>query len=1060
MKTLPHPTFLRPTTLHDAAIALTRPGARLSAGGTAIETERAAGAPRLDLLIDLSLIEDQDFRTCTPDRIGAGVSLATIEHASHLPALLRQAATSVAAPSIRRLATLGGQIGGKTGCTLPALLVLDASVIFRDQNTEHTLTLARWLAAPRGLITGISLPPLAPAALTGFRKTGFRQSFSPSAITIASRVEHTPRNRFRTVRLAAGGGPTPPARLPDTEAWLARQPPDAVDWRQFRQRVFHEIRTTGDLKRSAAWRACVAANTLALTLGGPAALPAPPEHTRHTPKPLLPLPPETELTRPTSPHQRPDMAAKIHGEPHFHTDRRHTPDGTPLLTARILRSPVPHALITEPDVSEANSMPGIRAIITARDIPGDNAYGIVRQDQPVFARDRVRYTGEAIAAIAADTPAQADAALAKIRVRYEDLPIVSDPVQALAPDAPLLHPDHPDGNLCARATITHGDPGPVWERCAVIVEATYITPRQMHAYMETEGGWARQRKDGILEIYAGSQYGLRDRHQLARILARDPESIRVVSGPTGGSFGGKDDLTVQPALCLLALKSGQPVSLRLERRESVIAGQKSAPFRIHMRTGCDAEGHILAHQADLIADSGAYASLSPAVLDTAVEHACGPYHIPNHHIEGRLAYTSNGVTGAFRGFGANQVNFALESQIDRLAAKLSLDPVTIRARNLRRPGDPGAFGHQVASSENVAEMLRAASASPLWTTPRGHLSGSHLPDRAVTAGVGMALIYQGNGLGSQLPDPAAARLRLRPDGKIEAAADLVEMGQGVVAVLQTVTARALGCTPEDVAPLAGDTDIGLDSGSTSASRGSISAFLGLEGAAIPFREQLLTAASAALGLPASELRPGPGGIHSATGNNAPLMSYAELAATCPDALPEASFHSAIPAARWTRDNARFLFCGGAVIARIELSLADGQIRVTDTELHSAAGPVLSHAGYMGQMEGALLQATGFSLMENIPFVSGHSQTQNFDSYMLPTIADTPETVRIFAYEELDPSDPARSRGIGEVGMSSLAPALANAVADACGTWPEHAPFRPETLLNACGTGPHALQEPS
>lgn len=1045
------PIVLRPTSLPEAAEAMVQSGGRLSAGGTALEVERASGIPAPEILIDLSRITETTFRTVSEQWIGAGVSLATIENTTILPTILREAVVSIAAPSIRRLATIGGQVGGKTGCILPALLVLDASVLIRDVYGTHDVSLARWLAAPFGVIMGIVLPPHAKTTLSGFRKTGLRQAFSPSAITVSACVEYGSGGVFKNPRLAVGGGATPAARLPHSEAWLAQQKAGPINWLHFRQQVFREIRTVGDLKRSSAWRACVAANTLATILGGHDALPFRADVTRHMPSSLFPLPEEIELTRGAHAdprHQRPDMPAKVQGELHYHTDRRYADDGTLMLSGGILRATLPHARIVSIDISEAEAMPGVHAVVTARDIRGENAYGIIMQDQPVLAYDRIRYIGEAVAAVAADTPAQAEAALEKIHVVLEELPAVTDPEYALTAQA---FPLHANGNLCARATLAHGDPDPVWNHCAAIIEADYTTPRQMHAYMETEGGWARQGADGQLEVHVGSQYGLRDRQQLARILDRDPATIRVFSGPTGGSFGGKDDLTVQPVLCLLAIKSGQPVSMRLERRESVISGQKSAPFVIHMRTGCDAEGHIIAHDVSLIADTGAYASLSPAVLDTAIEHAGGPYRIPNLRADGRLAYTNNGITGAFRGFGANQINFALESQLDRLAAKLGLDPVTIRARNLRQPGDPGAFGHVVAPSENITEMLRAASASPLWATPRGHQ-----PERGVTAGVGMALIYQGNGLGSLLPDPAAVRLRLASDGRIEVAADLVEMGQGIVAVLRSVTADALGCAPEDVVPRAGDTAIGLDAGSTSASRGSIAAVLGLEGVAGTFHRLLISAAASALDRPPGTLRIGPGGIYNADGNSAPVLSLVDLAMACRDSLPEATFDTAIPSASWSRDNARFLFCGGAVIARVEVSLADGQVRVTDTELHSAAGPVLSPPGYMGQMEGALLQATGFSLMENTPFVSGHVMTQNFDSYMLPTIRDIPERVGIFAFEKLSPDDPARSRGIGEVGMSSLAPALANAVADACGIWPEHAPFRPEVLLNACGTGPRDL----
>ncbi|HGP5685013.1 TPA: molybdopterin cofactor-binding domain-containing protein, partial [Vibrio cholerae O1] len=358
------------------------------------------------------------------------------------------------------------------------------------------------------------------------------------------------------------------------------------------------------------------------------------------------------------------------------------------------------------------------------------AFGILFQDQPALCSDRVRYIGDAVAAVAAIDAETAERALALIRVDYRPLPLVEDMAAALAPGAP---PVHASGNLVTEVGLSRGDLAAGFAAAVHVVEDTYVTPRQMHGFMETEGGWAAPEGEGLI-VCAGGQHGARDRMQLARILALPEERIRVVTSPTGGAFGGKDELTVQPALALLALKARAPVRLHLSRAESVLAGTKRNPFVIRMRTGCDAEGRLVAQEVEALADSGAYASLSPGVLETAMEHAAGPYRVANIRTRGRLAYTNNGTGGAFRGFGANQMSYAIECQIDRLAALCGLDPVEIRRRNLRRAGEPGFLGQKVAPTEKLSEMLDIAAASDLWAPAAAR------PDEVT--GTGIALNYQ------------------------------------------------------------------------------------------------------------------------------------------------------------------------------------------------------------------------------------------------------------------------------------------------------------------------------
>jgi len=403
---------------------------------------------------------------------------------------------------------------------------------------------------------------------------------------------------------------------------------------------------------------------------------------------------------------RPDGFEKVTGSLTYLTDLQ-VPE---MLYGKILRSKYPHAKIRKLSVEKAEQLPGVKAVITSKDVPGLNGFGLIFPDQPVFCETVVRYVGDAIAAVAAVTPEAAEKALQAIEVEYEVLPIIEDPEEALDPEC---FPLHPNGNILHQASYVKGNVMDTFPHCDVIVEETYLLPRQMHAYMETEGGVFVPEKDGRLTVYAGTQHGYKDRFQLSRILNMPETEIRVISSPMGGSFGGKDELNVQPYGALLALKTGCPVKIHQSRRESVISGIKRHPMKITMKTGATKTGHILAHQVRIIADTGAYATLGPAVLDFAVEHASGPYTISNIETKGYSIFTNNGVSGEFRGFGGNQITFALEGQIDRLADMLGICPIEMRRKNLRKPTDPGPVGQEIAPTNGDALVLNAISKSPL-----------------------------------------------------------------------------------------------------------------------------------------------------------------------------------------------------------------------------------------------------------------------------------------------------------------------------------------------------------
>jgi CO/xanthine dehydrogenase Mo-binding subunit len=430
-------------------------------------------------------------------------------------------------------------------------------------------------------------------------------------------------------------------------------------------------------------------------------------------------------------------------------------------------------------------------------------------------------------------------------VEYELLPIIDDPELALQSDSPKLHTG---GNVLHRTDYKQGDVEAGFEQCAHVVEEIYYTPRQMHAYMETEGGLFVPEPDGRLMVYASTQHGFKDRMQLARNLAVPEQEIRVVSSPIGGSFGGKDELTVQPYGALLAIKSGRPVKLHNSRKESVRASVKRHPMKITMKTGVDKEGRIIAHRVRIIADTGAYATLGSSILNFASEHAMGPYRMKHIDVEGISVYTNNGVSGEIRGFGGNQVTFALENQIDRLAEKLGKDPWEFRKINLRDRDEPGPFGQRVAKSDGAIQVWEAARQSELWAERLAD-TPSTANEPWIRRGIGSAMAIQGAGFGFGKPDPAGGKLSLNEEGQIEAAFSFEEIGQGVVSSLELILKDLLDCDTGDLRIVIGDTDLVQDGGTTTASRTTTMAWMSLHRLMPLFVGKLLETASSLTGLP-------------------------------------------------------------------------------------------------------------------------------------------------------------------------------------------------------------------
>ncbi|MEN1986607.1 MULTISPECIES: xanthine dehydrogenase subunit D [Paenibacillus] len=773
-------------------------------------------------------------------------------------------------------------------------------------------------------------------------------------------------------------------------------------------------------------------------------------------------------------HLRPDGAGKVTGQLQYLTDMS-LPD---MVYGRVLRSPYPYARILSIHTEEAESMEGVHAVLTAKDVPGLNRFGIATPDQPVFCEDVVRYVGDAVAAVAADTPERAALALEAIRVSYEELVPLDSTDAALAPEAPELH-EHGPGNVLHRTEIKRGNVEEAFAACEHVVTETYYTPRQMHAYMETEGGLFVPERDGRLHVYAATQHGYKDRMQLARIIGCSEEDIRVVSSPIGGSFGGKDELNVQPYGALLALRCGRPVKMHNSRKESVRAGLKRHPMKIEMQTGISPEGMILAHKVRITADTGAYATLGAPVLNFATEHCLGPYAIPNVDVEGVSVYTNNGVSGEFRGFGGNQAIFAMEGQMDRLAAIMNMDPWEFRRRNLRAKTDPGPLNQRILVTDGLAQVWEAMDRSELWQKRLRPQAAANLPPW-IKRGVGAAIAMHGAGLGYGIPDPAGGRLSLNASGRIEAAFGYEEFGQGLVATLEIMLCDLFQCSRSDLSIIIGDTDKVPHSGSSTASRSTTMAWMALQRLQVPFRARVLEAASGLSGIPKDELATGPGGVWRAkdlacmedgseaekpetefpeitrnedkvrvgtrSGGPAAIVSYQALVQQGEPEDWVFDTHFEYPT---TPDNVvggHYLYTYAAVAAEVEVNTLTGEARLLDTRHVVAAGPVINPMGFLGQIEGGSVMALGFTLTEDAVMKDSRYVTTNLDTYLIPTIRDIHASLEVEAIEDLPEGDPYGPRGIGEIGSVALAPAITAAIHQATGEWLTRLPVSREQLM--------------
>ncbi|MGD0175276.1 MAG: molybdopterin cofactor-binding domain-containing protein [Candidatus Bathyarchaeia archaeon] len=739
---------------------------------------------------------------------------------------------------------------------------------------------------------------------------------------------------------------------------------------------------------------------------------------------------------------RKDGAGKVTGETKFFSDMSF-PN---MLFAKAARSRYPHARIKGINTKKAEAIPGVVAVLTHKDVPGVNGFGIVVPDQPVLCHDKVRYHGDAVAVIAAETLESAERAAQLVEVEYEPLPVVSDPVEAMKPDAPKVHEK---GNIQRHATVRVGDVEKAFSEAAVVVENTYRTGRQMHMFLEIEAGVGMLDEEGNIVLYVGGQSPYRDQMQVSRALGIKPEQVRVISTPVGGAFGGKEENTVQIHLAMLAMITKRPVKMVWTREESGTTGIKRHPMIVTMKTAADRGGRIVANQVRIVADTGAYASLGPTVLDVAIENSCGPYRIPNIDIDAYLVYTNNGVAGAFRGFGAPQVNFAVESNLDIIAEKLGMDRLEIRKKNVLREGDIGPFGYKLLGSIGIYETLQKAERSDVWRNRERYKSTPSAP--WCKRGIAVTTAVKGFGFGA-LPDFGAASIQITPTGKFVVGISCPEIGQGAVTAYSQIAAEALHCDISDVYVASADTLLAPDTGSSSASMALVRGGNAILAATPKMNDLLLKTAAKIFGERKEELRFKGSHVVSIR-NPKKSATYAEIAQymhrTSSETKVVAGFN--VPRVdkpvKGSLEIPHWSYMYASAVALVEVNTLTGATKVLKFFLSPDSGKIINPQSYTGQCEGAIVQGLGFALTEDTQIENGMVRTNNFTTYIIPTICDIPE-IEVDPVETYEKIGPFGAKGLGEIGIIPVGSVVANALYDATGARVFTLPATPERVYKA------------
>jgi xanthine dehydrogenase D subunit len=721
--------------------------------------------------------------------------------------------------------------------------------------------------------------------------------------------------------------------------------------------------------------------------------------------------------------QRFDAPAKVRGDFIYSSDLR----AEGMLWGATVRSPHPHARILSVDTADTLAMPGVHAVLTHGDVPGERLYGLEIADQPVLASDKVRYWGEAVALVAADHPEQARRAAQSVRVEYDVLEPVTDPEK---------------GEVLRHIKIRHGDQS---ARADVVVSGEYVIGMQDQAPLGPESGLAIPDGEGGVDLHISTQWLHVDQQQLASVLGLPRSKVRLAMAGIGGAFGAREDLSMQAHACLLALRTGRPVKISYSRSESFVGHVHRHPGTLRYEHGATRDGSLVYVKARILLDGGAYASSSTAVIANATCFSCGPYRVPNATIDGIVVYSNNPPCGAMRGFGSVQNCYAHEAQMDKLAAALGMDPVELRQRNALETGSQMITGQVIDGPVPVAELLERVKSFPLpagdGVFPGGHSNTTH--GEGVKRGVGYAAGFKNIGYSEGFDDYSTARVRLSVvDGRARAEVHTAaaEVGQGVMMVEAQIAGTELGVN--EVVVLNADTDVG-SAGSSSASRQTYITGGAVKAASAAVRQRVLELAESELH-PANELHIENDAVLDANGREiisvATLLGDAVIEETR-EFRPRRTQHLD-PETGQSNAHMQFAFAAHRAVVDVDTEL--GLVKVVELATAQDVGKAINPLAVQGQLEGGAAQGLGLAVMEEIQVKDGVIRNASFTDYLLPTILDMPP-VRMDILELGDPNSPYGLKGVGEPPTISSGPAIVAAIRAATGREINRVPVRPHDL---------------
>lgn len=709
-----------------------------------------------------------------------------------------------------------------------------------------------------------------------------------------------------------------------------------------------------------------------------------------------------------------------------------------------------HARILFIDTSRARQMPGVAAVLTHNDVPGRNHFGLIPNIR-ILADDKVRYLGDVLAIVAAESEALARRAAESVTVEYEVLPAVFDPEEALQDKAPRIYEQ---GNQIVHHKVRKGDVARGFREADFVIEHRFTTPAIEHAYLEPEAALAWPDEQDGLRIVGCMQNFYTSHKVIAAALNLPLNKVQIVQSTMGGSFGGKDEAAtlVAARAALLAQKTGRPVKLVNSREDSIRQSYKRHPYIMDYKWACRNDGTIAAMEIKIIADGGAYCSMSPFVTWRSVVQATGPYHCDHVKTDVYAAYTNNNYTGAMRGFGSPQVNFAIEAMMDELAERVGKTPAEIRLLNGFETGAVTATGqkllHRVSLKEVIGKAVEASDFSAKWQTYR------QSRDKAgpIKKGIGLACSYRGVSLGAEGVDAASAVLYVQPDGSISLSSGIIDMGQGAQTALAQIVAEVLGVSMERIRFQEPDSGRVADSGPTVASRGTIMGGGAAKIAAENIRDIMIRTARERYSLKDEALIfRGEKIWIKAEQDEQELCTFDALVGRC-YASGRPLFSSGvrhIAATSWNEESgqgdAYFTFVYSATVAEVEVDTQTGKVEVCRfTSVHDV-GKAINKAMVEGQIYGGIAMGVGYGLLEEFVQEQGQAKTLNFDEYYIPTAFDVPQMQTVIVENE-DALGPFGAKSIGEPALEIVAPAIANAIYHATGRRVYHLPANLEEVL--------------